>query len=347
MAVQFAEGVRRAIECGVFGDGDVLPPVKDWAAALGCSVFVPRRGMGMLAEKGVLTIKKHVGAVVNRRMVLRGNAKTVIYVSVDNGDIWTRNVFTFRLKEVLEKAGIRFRRISVGNGSEVGESSELKEAICDGVDFALCEISNPKIAKPFVSANIPYAVIATGVSKFPGAVTVFRWVDQQLMGGITALLRDSGCRSVMHFGFGSWLNDSMSAELYAAGIRLQRRRISSQCGKDSSPACWQQSTLDMFESMLSAGKGWLPDALLFSDDYIAAGALLALTHHSVEIPEDVKVITLSNKGLGPVFFRPLTRFEVDHASNAELIGAWLCKILNGKPIPPPSISAKLIRGDTL
>ena len=54
----------------------------------------------------------------------------------------------------------------------------------------------------------------------------------------------------------------------------------------------------------AGGRGWLPDVLFFVDDYIASGAMVALLHEGVRIPEDVRVASLYNKGLGPV--APLT-----------------------------------------
>ena len=104
--------------------------------------------------------------------------------------------------------------------------------------------------------------------------------------------------------------------------------------------------MEAFDAQLSAG-GDLPDALVFYDDYVAAGALLSLARHGVKVPEDVKVLTFSNKGLGPVFFKPLTRFESDHAANAEKIGRWLKARLAGKSVAPPRIAARLIRGATM
>ena len=104
--------------------------------------------------------------------------------------------------------------------------------------------------------------------------------------------------------------------------------------------------MEAFDAQLSGG-GVLPDALVFYDDYIAAGALLSLARHGVKVPEDVKVMTFSNKGLGPVFFKPLTRFESDHAANAEKIARWLKARLAGKRVAPPRIAARLIRGATM
>ena len=66
-------------------------------------------------------------------------------------------------------------------------------------------------------------------------------------------------------------------------------------------------------------KNKLPDLFLFADDYLAQGALIALAVTGVRIPEDVAVVTHANKGLGPVWVKPLSRMEMDPLDHARKI----------------------------
>ena len=345
---QFAASMRAAIRAGDFRIGEILPPVKEWADALGCSAFVPRRAMGMLAKEGALAIKRHVGAVVTGRLAPE-RKKLVIYVTRDNGDIWSRNVFAFRLGEVLMKSGYRFEHVRINRRSHDFACEHLTDAIRRGVDFAVCEVSQTRFTEPFRMAGIPFAVISVGNEDFRGAEAVFNRVDDELVNDIVGLLKRAKCRRVALYGAGEWVNDRLSVPFFKAGIHLQRRNISPlqfrQSGH-STVGSVQRSAMESFESMLSAGAA-MPDAFVFYDDYIAAGAFLSLARHGVDIPKDVKVLTFSNKGLGPVFFRPLTRFESDHAKNAERIGRWIKAWLSGRRIAPPRIAARLIRGETM
>ena len=345
---QFVLSLKAAIRAGDLRVGEILPPVREWAAALGCSAFVPRRAMGLLAKEGVLTIKRHVGAIVTGRLAPE-RKKLVIYVTRDNGDIWSRNVFAFRLGEILRKAGFRFEHVHINRRSPEFACDHLTDAISRGVDFAVCEVAQSRFTEAFRKAGIPFAVIAIGNEEFRGAEAVFSRVDDELVDDIVGLLKRTKCRRVALYGAGELVNDRLSAPFFKAGIHLQRRNILPEQSRHSCRATVdsvQRSALESFEAMLSAGTG-LPDAFVFYDDYIAAGAFLSLAHHGVKIPEDVKVLTFSNKGLGPVFFRPLTRFESDHAANAAKIGRWIKAWISGKPIAPPRIAAKLIQGDTL
>ena len=89
-----------------------------------------------------------------------------------------------------------------------------------------------------------------------------------------------------------------------------------------------------------------PDAIFFYDDYLAAGGLIALAATGLRVPEDIRIATLANKGLGPVWFKPLTRLEYDPVGNARLIGDYVLKLLAGKKAMPPALQFKFIEGTT-
>ncbi|MBQ2631763.1 MAG: GntR family transcriptional regulator [Kiritimatiellae bacterium] len=346
LAEQFADALRDAIRSGQFGIGDILPPVREWTSALGCSAFVPRKAMRTLAREGALSVKRHVGAVVTGRLVPE-RRRLVVYVSVDNGDIWSRNVFAFHLGELLRSAGMRFEHVAIGRGRQAESSAQLLDAVRRGVDFALCEISQARHTDIFRRAGIPFAVISVGYEKFPGAEAVFNRVDDELVADIVRVLKRERCRHVEIYGGGSWPNDRMSAPFFSAGLHVQRKALALPPHKTCVSA-WQKAALDAFDARLSSPDGGgLPDAIVFYDDFIAAGAFLAMARHGVRVPGDVKILTFSNKGLGPVFFRPLTRFESDNAANAAKIGRWIKAWLAGKRLAPPRIAARFVRGTSL
>ena len=78
----------------------------------------------------------------------------------------------------------------------------------------------------------------------------------------------------------------------------------------------------------------LPDLFLFTDDYLAHGALTALAVAGVRIPEDVAVVTHANKGLGPVWTTPLSRLEMDAAAHADAVARTVADYLKMGVHPP-------------
>ena len=94
----------------------------------------------------------------------------------------------------------------------------------------------------------------------------------------------------------------------------------------------QRAALESFDKMLSKGP-LAADAVVFNDDYLTAGALTAFDRHGVRIPEDIRLATTSNYGLGPVYFRALTRLEVNPVRHGRGIAENLLKILDGADVP--------------
>ena len=98
---------------------------------------------------------------------------------------------------------------------------------------------------------------------------------------------------------------------------------------------------------IAKGKDWLPDLLFFADDVQASGALMALQHHGVRIPEDVKVVTWANHGLGPVFWKSLARMEMDPYAHGATIAQYVLSFLRGHGLPDDAaIGPRYIDGDT-
>ena len=61
---QFVMAIEAGIEGGLYTRGEKMPTIAEWKALLGVSAFVPRRGIGILAEKGLVSVRRHVGAVI-------------------------------------------------------------------------------------------------------------------------------------------------------------------------------------------------------------------------------------------------------------------------------------------
>ena len=78
----------------------------------------------------------------------------------------------------------------------------------------------------------------------------------------------------------------------------------------------------------------LSDGALFTDDYVAQGALLALALAGVRVPEDVAVVSHSNKGLGPVWANPLTRLEMDPITHGREVAKVVVGHLKSGAFPP-------------
>ena len=91
------------------------------------------------------------------------------------------------------------------------------------------------------------------------------------------------------------------------------------------------------------GKKDLPDLLLFSDDYVAFGGLVGLAACGIRIPDEMRVVTLSNVGFEPVFPVSLAQIRVDPRANGAAIAAKALARIEGRsfvePLPEPEFLA--------
>lgn len=90
----------------------------------------------------------------------------------------------------------------------------------------------------------------------------------------------------------------------------------------------------------------LPDLLLFWNAFVAQGALMAFLDRGIRIPEDVKVVSLSDVGFGPTYVRPVTRFECDPVDAGEKISDFALAVLAKGRVPPPVIEPQYVFGAT-
>ena len=77
------------------------------------------------------------------------------------------------------------------------------------------------------------------------------------------------------------------------------------------------------------------------------GAVPVLLERGVRIPEDVKVVSLANKGFGPVFPKSLARIEFDFAAEAKRMAAGLMVWFRTGRFPElKDICPTYVRGET-
>lgn len=342
LAKQFADGIRSAIRRGVYRRGDKLPTIGEWTRLLGVSESVPRRGLALLAKDCVISVKRHVGAVVigaeSRR--IRGR---VLYVTIDCGGVYGRNVVAFWLGRELAKAGYRFEHVSippVPSGS--ADYLRLKDAIRDGVDFVVFdgERRRGEVLALLDEYRIPYAVEKSFVEGLAAAEGGPSFAET-----LVEKIRSSGVRRVIHVGFGLWFGDAITAGLSSRNMLVERMKLPMPTYRGCVDE-FQRSAMVEFAKRLAKGRRWLPDLFVFSDDFVATGALLSLSAYGVRVPEDVRVITLSNKGLGPVYLKPLTRFEIDNKQYGIRLGRYVLARLSGGASVLPAIRPVYIAGKT-
>ena len=89
-------------------------------------------------------------------------------------------------------------------------------------------------------------------------------------------------------------------------------------------------------------------AYFFADDYLAEGAITALGYAGLRAPEDVRIATWANKGLGPDYPVPLSRMEFDPVRAGATVADAIATYLKTGVFPEGvAVGPEWVKGETL
>jgi DNA-binding LacI/PurR family transcriptional regulator len=345
LTAQVEQGLRHAVLGGRFPPGAVLPTLLEMAAELGVSEIVVRRAVRRLSEEGLVKGRTRTGIRVcdPRRRPWRAY---VLYLHWSGPEMYYHSVLSATMAERLHADRVLVTLSHLDNidaTHDFGRVQTLLDtqrptlAVVEGPGV---EILQPQLAK----REVPFLHVAYAPSPLAQGRVIFR--SEQAMAAAAAHARQCGVRTAL-LVMTPYPSAALAPALAAAGIAVTELPAPAVSGLGS-PADMEAGGLRAVDAYLAAGQP-LPDLLYFGDDFTARGGLLALTSRGVRIPEDVQVITWANKGLGPVFTRPLTRVEADPVANgARLADAVLRHLDQAADIPPvtATLSPEFIVGAT-
>lgn len=341
---QVTDGIRQCIVSGLYKTGDVIPTTRDLAVKLGVSRIVTRAAVRELAEAGLVNPKPSIGCVVLGSGGKLWNGR-VLFVSRTDGRTYYVNVFTAALREHLVKAGWLFTQAAVietDNGTDV---SELELQLTHPVDLAVVMFDNKNAEKVLSRSGVPYILLGDGkygITK--GRIGQVNFVRENCIADFAAACKAAKVKSVLQVGIEHF--GDVFPELAEAGIKVSEKVIDVPKGMEL-PESAAFAARDYFARKLAKGTYKFPDLIYFSDDYACTGALSAFSAAGIRIPEDVRVVTWSNSGNGPVYSKSLAKMYVDPEEHAITFAESVLKYFKTKKFDGNySFGTKFVPGET-
>lgn len=335
---QLTDGLRRAIRTGRYAPGDALPPIRALAARFNVAQAVAANAMRALTDERLVISRPHVGSIVAPRgvSIWRGS---VLVVRIGAAVSYYQGSFCGGVVSRLTDAGCFADVLTLPcRGHGPVDFARLDYRLREKPDFILQIYDHDRLSSRLRASGVPFAVLRER-APVRGSVLDLRQDRFAALGDFIAQCRAAGIRSVEQHGIEPHA-ESVRA-LCAAGIgaveRLHRPLLDYGAIEGV-----ERAGLRAFARRMTKR----PDLYLFSDDFFAQGALTALLSAGVRIPEDVCVVTLSNRGSGPVFPVPLTRFEMDPADHGRQVAEMILAHLSGKPTKPLVLSGNYTVGRT-
>ena len=341
---QLAEVLRKRIVGGAWKAGDVLPGIHELARMCNTSEKVPRKALSMLAEEGLVEPKRGIGSVVKERgCVPYMNGRVLIYVRETGYSFYCSQLLTV-LEDRLHSKGYVASIIRAGGKSETTACHKLKTLLKERWSLILAMGGSAEGRCMIAESGLPFVLVGDGSP-------VSRQPDQSLIGRIEIRSRKAlpdfmrecmhrNVKRVVQFKYAEGAFD-VTEMLAHAGVTVESVNIA----RKSTPE--KVALASLLELNRFLAKNALPDLFLFTDDYLAQGALIALAVAGVRIPEDVAVVTHANKGLGPIWEKPLSRLEIDPLAHACEIADAISEYLKTGVFPQGILLGSIWRkGDT-
>jgi DNA-binding LacI/PurR family transcriptional regulator len=333
--------IKDAIVYGRVKAGSPVPTIKELAKSSGLTFRVARGVVEQLAREGYVRSRPRVGTVVLPREVtaLRGR---VLFVLPDV-DACSYHVTTIAdaLRHRLGAAGYAFSTVVFSQDEKIGLAF-LRHELTRTPDVAIVMYSTAPVRRCLREAGVR-SVFIYGEPPKKEEGRWIRFSAEEAIANFASHCVRAGVRRVVQVRFDGNETPDAHEALEAKGIRCVWRVVPRLDGLGRYEGI-ERSAYNMFMDMPRSS---FPDVFLFWDDFVAQGALTAFLGRAIKIPEDVKIVTLSNRGLGPVYSESLTRFECDASETGEKVSAYvLAVIAKGRLPPPPVIAPHYVFGRT-
>ena len=346
LSKQMSDGLRGAIVSGFYRAGDILPTIVEWSKMLGVSIRVPEAAVAALAKEGLITVQKRYGCVVNARRQSVWNGR-VLAIVPDGDHVYYQNVLVGRIRARIAAAGYMFSQVTVlrkANGRY--DFRQLAHELKSRPDFTLIVENRPEIERLLSKAGVPFGVFGQNRCALPGCVANFRRDNNAAVPDIVAHCERSGVRRILQVAKETGGHFDAVPQLRKFGFKADEWQtpVAFECGRTEGT---ERGAFAAFrERFAKEGRSWLPDLLVFTDDFVAKGALVAMLMEGVSIPEDVKVISLANKGIGPVYPVTLTRVENDPVRHGEQLAEAVVRFLSGRKMRDGELAPEYIVGES-
>ena len=330
---QICDGYRAAIADGRLAGGDRFPTCREICDEFGVSMIVSAAVVRQLGREGFIRSRPHSGSFVvpREQTAWRG---TVLLVNAGGTVSAYASVLAATLREKMTEAGFLFASVDMPSRF-IGRAdvSRLSAVLASRPRLAVLLHARPEVLSAVAKAGVDYVVVDDGAKPFAGKMPgpckgVVATDYRRPVADFAAHCRSAGVRTALEVGFEKDYASAVSA-LRRSGVRVSTLRVR-ETPDFRHYGCVQRAGLAAVDGLLAKGAAALPDLVYFTDDYLAAGALLSFARHGVRFPADVRFASLATKGFEPVWWQELTRIEWDWFSQGEELAGRIVDLLDAR-----------------
>ena len=339
---QLANGFRVAIRSGYYKQGEKLPSFAEIVEALDVSIRAPRDAMKILMDENLVRSRPRIGCEVMARgeKVWKGRVLGVVCAAYEGS--YYVSILVGAVRKAIIAAGYSFIPVTIDrqrNGKP--DFSQLDAMMKEPVDFVIAVYPDGRTARRIARYGVP-ALAYVDVQDTAGLDSI-RFFGVRDVIAVAKKVGAAGIRKVLLAEYAEM--PYVAEVLRRLGVDFERLRVQPKEGFGYLEDIKRKALVALRDRL--ADRRDLPDLILFTDDYVAFGGLMALAELQIRVPEDVMLLTMANKGFAPVFPVSLAQVVIDPKANGAAIADAALARLEGRrrvlPLPKPVF----VPGDSL
>ncbi len=343
---KIAATLRQELADGRYGPGRDFPTVDALRRRFGAGEYAVRHAMHLLRDAGLIAVRKHSGVEIlpGAPLAWKGH---VAFVAVGQPGSYFSSRLASRIALRLRDGGWDLTTAFLESSLEpLPGATQVSRIAANGPALAILHCSERQVAAAFDAAGVPYVVLNGFARDYPNARGIVRESYGESFKALVGALVARGARTLLEVDFSRVFDRGFKAQLASAGIavnRLFREWDYLRPPQLSEISAWGHRLIaDYFAD--DRNRRNPPKAILFDDDYLAAGGIVALLEAGLRVPRDIWVVTYSNKGNEPALGVEPARIECDPDAYGDAVAAYALKLLTGRRAAPPRIAWRFIPG---
>lgn len=338
---QIANGVTRAIHSGYYTAGERLPSLDAIASSLQVGRQTAQNAVRELVSRGEVVARRKAGILVPESKS-RVFTHQVAHLRT-GGHSYYFAVLHDRLAARLTRMRVQVHAIDLTR-EEGAAGLPGVHALLNGnaIDLAIIG-GHPEVLVDLCRGYGVMPLLMEEAGHFPRAIPGLRHDDSTALRQMAATARDRGVRTVGVLGPESARIRDTLRELGLEPVPFRQ----SSTAASAYPEATERIGLESMRQLLDTGEP-LPDLLYFADDYLARGALTALSWAGLRVPDDLRVVVHTNHGHAPILPIALTRIQTDPTAVADALADRVMDQLQNRGRSVPTVVPfTFVPGETL
>ena len=332
---EIADALRGELEGGRYRAGECLPSVGDLRKRFGAGEFAVRAALHKLRDEGLVAVTKHVGVTATGKSapVWKGH---VAFIHSSTMCAYFTHRLAMQLMRQFEVVGWCMHLVFLESNADGRiDTEELMRHVGGGLAFAVVLSEFRQISQLLDRAAVPYVVLNGYARDFPNARAVIRDSTSEGCAELVAYMKAHGMKKMLEVDFERRVDRTFKKLLADGGIIVQRELCKFDNETQHSLSAVREVGYKAVVRFLANNGGHLPDVVLFDDDYLAAGGVVALLQAGIRIPDDVTIVTHANRGDEMLVGIPHCRIVNDPVALGDRVAKYVLAVLDGRSPRPP------------